>query len=249
MCAVKISLVTVSRNAVATIQRCLDSVFMQNYPDLEYIVMDGNSDDGTWETILKNVAAIHFFKSEPDDGIYDAINKGIKIATGDIVGILNADDYFVNDGVLNAIAECFEENTPDVVYANLEYVSARGKVVRKWRTGNYERNQFNYGWMPPHPTFYARRALFEEFGFYREDYGSAADYELMLRFMYVHALKVRYLDRVIVRMTTGGVSNRDVRNRLLAWQFDFNAMKKNHIRIPLLAIVFKPLRKIFQFIC
>lgn len=249
MIGCKISLITVSRNAVTTIQRCMDSVFVQNYPDVEYIVIDGNSDDGTWETIKKSKTDIHFCKSEPDDGIYDAINKGIRQATGEVVGVLNADDYLVNNGVLSDIVRCFQENMPDVVYADLDYVSPNGQVVRKWRAGNYERNQFNYGWMPPHPTFYARRKLFNDFGFYKEDYGSAADYELMLRFMYVHKLKVCYLDKVIVKMMTGGVSNKDFRNRFLAWQHDFNAMKKNSIHNPLLAIMLKPLRKIAQFIC
>ncbi|WP_316817937.1 glycosyltransferase family 2 protein [Pedobacter nyackensis] len=249
MNGIKISLITISRNAATTIQRCMDSIFMQAYHNLEYIVIDGNSDDGTWETILKNKADIHFFKSESDLGIYDAINKGIIHATGDVVGVLNADDYFVDEEVLSAVAGCFEDKDTDVVYADLDYVGHNDQVVRRWRAGNYERNHFNYGWMPPHPTFYVRRRLFDTFGLYRGDYGSAADYELMLRFMYLNKTKVSYLNKVIVKMKTGGISNRYLGNRLLAWQSDYKAMKMNHINIPLLAVMLKPLRKIAQFFC
>lgn len=247
MVNIKISLITVSRNAVDTIQRCIDSVAMQTYRNLEYIVIDGNSNDGTWELILESKADIHFFKSEPDQGIYDAINKGIWLAKGDVIGVLNADDYFADAQVLGNIAGCFAEGNADVVYADLDYVDSMGSVVRKWRSGKYKYDRFNFGWMPPHPTFYAKRKLFNDLGLYNIDYGSAADYELMLRFMYLNRVTICYLNKVIVKMTVGGVSNRSFNNRLRAWQADFKAMKKHGIKVPLMSVVLKPLRKIGQF--
>lgn len=248
MINIKISLITISRNAALTIQHCMDTVAMQTYPHVEYIVIDGNSNDGTWELILKNKSQLHFLKSEPDLGIYDAINKGIKMATGDVVGLLHTDDYFADDEVLSDIANFFTEKNPDVLYADLDYVDQQDRVVRKWRSGDYQQAKFNFGWMPPHPTFYVKRHLFDDFGLYNLDYGSAADYELMLRFMYLNKLKVGYLDKVIVKMRIGGLSNRSFKNRVLAWRSDFKAMKKHKIRIPLLGIILKPLRKIAQFI-
>lgn len=248
MCAVRISLITVSRNAKATIGRCMDSVIMQDYQHIQYIVVDGNSDDGTWELILENKADIHVLIREADEGMYDAINKGIRLASGDVVGILNADDYFVDEQVLSAIAAYFEAQDPDILYADLDYVDEGDKVVRSWRSEDYTAERFNFGWMPPHPTFYAKRKLFDAFGFYDTSYGSAADYELMLRFMFSNKASAGYLNKVIVHMREGGMSNKHFNNRIRAWRADFKAMKKHGIRFPLLGIVLKPLRKIPQFI-
>jgi glycosyltransferase involved in cell wall biosynthesis len=248
MYKVKISLITVSYNAANTIQRCIDSVVSQTYPNIEYVIIDGNSSDGTWQIILNNEINVHYFRSERDHGIYDAMNKGISYCTGDIIGTLNADDYFANDNVLNDIAQSFEQSRADLLYADLDYVNDDGKVMRKWRSGHYHHRKFNWGWMPPHPTFYARRAIFERFGLYSFKYGTAADYELMLRFMYLNTAKVFYLNKVIVKMAMGGVSNQKLRNRVAAWRNDFNAMKHHKISIPILGIVLKPIRKLIQFI-
>lgn len=248
MCGVKLSLITISFNSVDTIQKCIDSVASQTFGPIEYIVIDGNSSDGTREVILKNKAHIHYFKSEPDEGIYDAMNKGLAQATGDVVGLLNADDYFANVHVLSEIVAVFDQHDPDILYADLDYVDGAGRLMRRWRSGNYAPGKFNWGWMPPHPTFYAKRKLFETFGKYNVDYGTAADYELMLRFMYPNKTKVRYLNKVIVKMVSGGVSNRHFYNRLEAWKYDFKAMVNHKINFPVLGILLKPLRKITQFI-
>jgi glycosyltransferase involved in cell wall biosynthesis len=245
--AIKISLITVCRNAVGTIARCMDSVIRQDYAHVEYIIIDGNSVDGTREMILKSKSDTHLFISEEDGGIYDAINKGIKHASGAVLGLLNADDYFADEHALGQVANVFYSDDPDLLYADLDYVDGKGKVLRKWRSGNYVPDKFNRGWMPPHPTFYAKRQLFDNFGLYNSDYGSAADYELMLRFMYLHQAKVSYLKRVIVKMETGGVSNRNLCNRMMAWQADFQAMKSNGIKNPFIAVLLKPIRKITQF--
>lgn len=248
MSNVRISLVTISYNAEHTIQKCIDSVIRQSYKNIEYLVIDGNSSDATPDIILRNSSHIDYFKSEPDKGIYDAMNKGIMQATGDVVGLLNADDYFANNNVLSDIAASFALSNSDLLYADLDYVNPDGKIIRKWRSGNFALRKFNWGWMPPHPTFYARRELYDHFGLYNASYGTAADYELMLRFMYLNKASVCYLNKVIVKMTLGGVSNQNLFNRALAWKYDFKAMGKNKISIPILAILLKPLRKITQFI-
>lgn len=247
MCDIKISLITVCRNAAGTIQHCIETVKQQSYAHVEYIIVDGNSVDGTQEIILKNKADQHFFISEADGGMYDAINKGIGYATGAVIGLLNADDYFAHEHVLRDIAKVFSLADPDLLYADLDYVDRKGKIIRRWRSGKYVREKFNRGWMPPHPTCYAKKKLFDDFGLYHPDYGSAADYELLLRLMYVNRVRVSYLNEVTVKMTIGGISNRSLQNRVMAWKCDFRAMKDNGLKNPFIGLVLKPLRKIGQF--
>ncbi|TSJ38529.1 glycosyltransferase [Mucilaginibacter corticis] len=175
-------------------------------------------------------------------------NKGISMSTGDIIGILNSDDYFAYNDVISSVAAAFADPDVDIVYGDLDYVDPNGRVVREWRSGAYTEGMFNYGWMPPHPTFYCRRGLFEKLGYYDLQYGTAADYELMLRFMHANTVKVHYLNKIMVKMTTGGASNRSYSNRIKAWRSDLKAMRKNGVSIPLMCIIFKPLRKIFQYI-
>jgi glycosyltransferase involved in cell wall biosynthesis len=246
--ALKISLITVTRNAESTIQRCIESVISQDYANVEYIVIDGSSTDGTLDIINLYKNSIVHFVSEPDKGIYDAMNKGIKIATGDVVGILNADDCFRDENVLSEVAEAFTSNEIDALYGNLEYVKPSGIVLRRWHSGKYNVNSFNMGWMPPHPTFYCNRLLFNKFGYYNLEFGTASDYELMLRFMYLNKLRVFYLNKLMVRMNTGGASNQTLSNRIHAWKNDFKAMGKNGVTIPHLCVIFKPLRKLSQYL-
>ena len=243
----KISIVTVTFNAERTIKRCIQSVINQSFKNLEYIIIDGNSNDKTVEIINTYKKHLQFFISEPDEGIYDAINKGIKAATGDVVGLLNADDFFTSENILNAVSEAFIRQNFDIVYGDLDYINSREKVVRRWRSGKYFPGMFNWGWMPPHPAFYCKRALFDKFGYYSLDYGTAADYELMVRFMHKNKLNVFYLNEVMVKMTVGGASNKELTNRVKAWQFDLKAMRKNGILFPVLTLFFKPVRKIVQY--
>lgn len=245
--SVKISLITVTYNAARTLQTCIDSVMKQSFKQIEYIVIDGNSSDNTCDIIRANIETIQVFKSEPDRGIYDAMNKGIQLATGNVIGILNADDYFADEQVLSNIAQKFEQHNIDMLYADLDYVNEEKKVTRKWRSGKFSSMQFNFGWMPPHPTFYAKKECFDRFGLYKLDYGTAADYELMLRFMHKRAVNVFYLHQVTVKMRTGGVSNHGFKNRINAWKGDLKAMKYHHLLLPMLTIVLKPIRKITQF--
>jgi glycosyltransferase involved in cell wall biosynthesis len=243
----KISLITVVYNAQATIHRCIESVLAQNYTNVEYIVIDGGSTDGTCQIIQRYNPYITIAVSEADNGIYDAMNKGIKLATGDIVGTLNADDFFADNNVLSNVAKTFVQNDTGTVYGNLEYLDPKGKIIRKWKSGEYKEGLFNWGWMPPHPTFYCKRLLFEKFGAYNLQYGTAADYELMSRFIHLNKVTTSYLDQTMVKMTTGGASNKAIENRYNAWKFDYKAMRKNGVLFPFLAIVLKPLRKVVQY--
>jgi glycosyltransferase involved in cell wall biosynthesis len=241
-----ISLITVTYNAEGTIGRCIESVISQNFTNLEYIIIDGGSTDDTLQIISHYKKHINILVSEPDKGIYDAMNKGIQLAHGDIIGMLNADDYFAAADVLNAIAAAFAQQNADILYGDLDYVDANETIKRKWRTKAYVKGLFNWGWMPPHPTFYCKKQLFENFGFYKLGYGTAADYELMLRFMHPNNVKALYLNKVMVKMQQGGLSNKNLANRIKAWKYDLKAMSDNGVLFPLAAIIIKPLRKIIQ---
>jgi glycosyltransferase involved in cell wall biosynthesis len=244
----KISVITVCRNAETTINACISSVINQTYNNVEYIIIDGASTDNTLAIIKKHESHVAVIVSEPDKGIYDAINKGIGLATGDIIGVLNADDFFSGPDVLYSIAAAFKANMADVIYGDLDYVDKKGNVVRKWRSGKYKHGKFNRGWMPPHPTFYCRKELFEKFGNYSLVFGTAADYELMARFIHLKQVPVYYLEMVLVKMTAGGVSNSSYKNRIKALYYDLKAMYNNEINFPPFALMLKPLRKLKQFL-
>jgi glycosyltransferase involved in cell wall biosynthesis len=243
----KISIITVVFNAQNTIERCINSVLGQKFNNVEYIIIDGGSTDDTCKIINNYIGDIDVFISEPDNGIYDAMNKGIALASGDIIGTVNADDFFADDDVLYNVAEVFAEQDTPILYGDLDYIGPNDKVVRKWRSGKYRRGIFNWGWMPPHPTFYCKKGLFEKLGVYKLDYGSAGDYELMLRFIHLNNINAYYLNKVLIKMVVGGISNKSMGSRVQAMGFDFKAMKDNNILLPMVAILFKPLRKMIQF--
>ncbi len=243
----KISLITVVFNAQNSIKRCIESVLAQKYTNIEYIIIDGGSTDGTIQIIEQYKPNINIFLSENDKGIYDAMNKGIKLETGDVIGTLNADDFFADNDVLSQVAKAFDQSNADIVYGDLDYIDPNGKIIRKWKSGGYREGLFNWGWMPPHPTFYCKRELFEKFGAYNLQYGTAADYELMSRFIHLNKLTVYYLNKTIIKMSLGGASNKAFINRYYAWKNDYKAMGNNGVLFPLLAIVLKPLRKVVQY--
>ena len=246
MADLKISIITISYNAKDTISRCIRSVIDQRYNNLEYIIIDGGSTDGTLKVINRYKTHISLLLSEPDGGIYDAMNKGLLHATGDVIGMLNADDVFAAPDTLYSIAKAFNTN-PDIVYGDLDYINPDGQIFRKWRSGAYVKGMFNKGWMPPHPTFYCKKALFEKLGNYSIDYGTAADYELMLRFMHLNDAAIYYLPVVLVKMSTGGVSNKSYINRIKALYNDYRAMRRNNISYPVITLMLKPISKIKQF--
>lgn len=245
----RISVVTAVRNARDTIEGCLESVAGQTCP-AEHIVVDGASSDGTREALERHRGRIARLVSEPDRGIYDGMNKGIALATGDVVGTLNADDFYAHREVLQRVAEAFADPAVDACYGDLEYVDARdaSRVVRRWRAGGYRPRKFFQGWMPPHPTFFVRRRHYRELGAYDESLGTAADYELMLRFLLRHRLRACYIPEVLVRMRSGGASGRSLAARLRANRMDKKAWEINGLRRMPWTIAFKPLRKLIQFI-
>ena len=245
----KVSLITVTYNSAAYLQDCIDSVVAQHYPGIEHIVIDGGSTDGTLDIIKKYDNHIAKWISEKDGNMYDAINKGIKMATGEIVGILNSDDMFASKDVVDAIVDCFHEHQLDAVFGDLVYVNKTNtnKVVRLWQGLPYKRFRFKYGWMPAHPTFYLRRELIDEFGGYESHYYTAADYEFMARYLYRYRISARYLPKLIVKMRVGGQSNDTLKSRLRGNRRDYLAMKKNKIPLPFLASILKPIIKVRQY--
>ncbi|WP_025761344.1 glycosyltransferase family 2 protein [Dyadobacter tibetensis] len=246
----KISIITVVFNGRKTLQSCIDSVLSQDYPDLEYIIIDGNSTDGTQEMVRSYGNKINHLVSEPDQGIYDAMNKGIALASGEVIGILNADDFYTSTHTLSLVAQAFADPSVDASYADLEYVHAQDidKVTRLWKSGEYKSGAFLNGWMPPHPTFFVRRTCYNRYGNFRLDMGSAADYELMLRLIHKEGIKLAYIPSVLIRMRAGGVSNSALSNRLKANQNDRKAWRVNGIKPRFYTLYMKPLRKILQFL-
>lgn len=245
----KISLITVVYNGEKFLQDCFNSVIAQTYPNVEYLVIDGASTDKTLNIIQQNQAHIDYFISEKDQGLYDAINKGIQQATGDIIGILNADDKFATIDVLSSVAEVFMANPAiNGLYGNLDYIHATSdKIVRKWRSKPAIPEDMEKGWMPAHPTLYLKRTLFEEYGNYALDLGTAADYELILRYFYTHKIKTIYMPLLMVKMRVGGVSNQSLKSRYYAFINDYKALKRNKVPNPLFVLVRKKLSKIGQF--
>lgn len=246
----KVSIITVVYNGARTIGQCIESVLGQDFSDIEYIVIDGNSKDGTQEIVRSYGARVTRFISEPDGGIYDAMNKGITLATGDVIGILNADDFYAYGSVISDVAAKMDSADIQGCYGDLVYVDSMDEaaIKRKWISGNYKDGAFLNGWMPPHPAFFVKRELYERFGLFRLDFGSAADYELMLRFIHKAKAKIAYVPKVLVKMRIGGVSNSNVKNRIAANRNDLRAWKENGLKPHFYTLWLKPLRKIVQFL-
>lgn len=245
----KVSIITACYNSAATVRDTLRSVAEQDYPDVEHIIIDGQSSDDTLR-VLCDFPHVRTVVSEKDSGIYDAMNKGVRHATGDIVGILNSDDLYTSSNVISRVMKEFEDDSVDAVYADLQYVRFHdtSKVVRTWRSGRFSKSKFYYGWMPPHPTFFVRRQVYEKVGNFDLSLRSAADYEFMLRVLLKNDFRVRYIPEVIVRMRTGGASNATLKNRVRANREDREAWRINGIKPYFFTIPFKPLRKVLQFI-
>ena len=245
----KFSIITITYNSELTIADTMDSVARQDYPNIEHIIVDGLSADGT-EKIVKSFPHVSKWISEKDRGIYDAMNKGIAVAGGDVIGILNSDDVYIDDQVISTVAKAMEDPTVDTCYADLQYVQQHdlAKVVRTWKSGMYSKNSFYWGWMPPHPTFFVRKSVYEKLGAFNTQLKSAADYELMLRILLKHGFTSTYIPRVIVKMRTGGMSNASLENRLNANKEDRIAWKVNGLKPYFFTLYLKPIRKITQFL-
>jgi glycosyltransferase len=245
----KISIITVTYNSALTITDTLKSVQSQDYPNIEHIIVDGNSQDDTIK-IIKSFPHVSKWISEKDSGLYDAMNKGVQLATGDIIGILNSDDIYAHSSVLSKVGERFMSNNIDALYGDLYYVNAENtnKVVRIWKSGKFKRSNFNYGWMPPHPTFFVKKEVYTKAGNFNVSLKRSADYELMLRILVKYKFKAEYLQDVLVKMRTGGVSGSSWEGRLKANLEDRMAWKINNLEPYFFTLYLKPFRKLFQFI-
>lgn len=244
----KVSIITITYNSESTIKDTIESIVKQTYKNIEYIVIDGNSTDKTISIIKSYGDKITTFISENDYGLYDALNKGISLATGDVVGILHSDDFYTNNHVIQHIVSSFSNSPVDAVYADLYYVDKinTNQIHRKWKAGIYKEGMFLNGWMPPHPTFFVKRTIYEKFGSFNLTLTSAADYELMLRFIHKHKIVVAYLSEFIIKMRVGGKSNLTLKNRIIANKEDRLAWKLNNVKPYFYTLYLKPLRKIIQ---
>ncbi|OEE68078.1 glycosyl transferase [Enterovibrio norvegicus FF-33] len=244
----KVSIITATYNSAKTITDTLRSLELQTYPDIEYIIVDGNSSDETLEIISKNCTRISKVISEPDNGIYDALNKGIRAATGDIVGFLHSDDLFAYEDAVADIVSTIKESNADAVYSDLQYVDKldTNKVLRYWKSKEYKRESMKYGWMPPHPTFYMKKSLYEEHGLFDLSYKIAADYDSLLRYLWKGEITLCYVPTVTIKMRVGGASNRSISNIIHKTKEDIRAL--NNSEVPWAkAILVKNLSKIPQF--
>lgn len=248
---ITISVVTATWNCVETLPDCLASVGRQNYPHREHIIVDGASTDGTVDLIKKHIDQIAVFKSERDKGIYDALNKGIRLATGDIVGFLHADDLYASDDVLLKVAKAFEDPAVCAVYGDLQYVSQKdtAKVIRHWQSNRFNERDLRWGWMPAHPTLYVRREWYARIGGFDTSYRIAADYHSILKLFMQPDFKTVYLPEVLVTMRLGGASNQSLKAIIKKSKEDWRALRSCDFSLPnaMRALAWKNLAKLPQF--
>jgi glycosyltransferase involved in cell wall biosynthesis len=232
----KISIITVCYNSAACIADCLRSVDAQTWPNMEHLIIDGASSDGTLQVIKRHERSWRRVISEPDKGIYDAMNKGVRLSTGTVIGFINADDFYASADVVHKVAEVLNDPSLDACHGDLCYVDPddTASVVRYWRSSDFRPGVFLRGWCPAHPTFYVRRNVYERFGAFDLQYKIAADVELMMRFMEVHRIKTRYIPEVLVKMRVGGMSNRSWSNVILQNREILRALKRHGLEPALL---------------
>ncbi len=244
----KISIITVTYNSVNTLQKTIDSVNSQNHPNIEHILIDGSSTDGTLDLIKKG--KIEKWVSEPDQGMYDALNKGIAMATGDIVGILNSDDYFHDVTILAQVAKAFEDPEVDAIYGDIRFVNPNNpkKTQRYYSSKHWHPGKFAWGYMPAHPSVYIRKKFYDQLGTFKTDYNIAADYELLIRFLHTNKLRTKYLPLLMVDMLPGGLSNQSWKSRWLLNKEIVRACRENGIRTSLLKVSLKYFKKVFEYL-
>ena len=245
----KISIITVVWNNNKTIKNAIDSVLSQTYKNIEYIVIDGASSDGTVEIVQSYGDKINTFVSEKDKGIYDAMNKGIALATGNVIGILNSDDFYASNTIVAEVMNEFKAKSVDSVYGDLVYVNSEdtNKIVRYWKSQTFNEKLFKKGWHPAHPTFFVKKEIYDKYGSFNLDFKIAADYELMLRFLEKEKITSSYIPKVFVKMRIGGESNQSLKNIIQANLESYAAWKKNELYINSFVFLLKPLSKIKQY--
>ncbi len=243
-----VSIITATYNSGKTVRDTLQSIADQTYPGIEHIVVDGGSQDNTL-SIVSEFPHVAKVVSEPDKGIYDAMNKGINLATGEIIALLNSDDFYVSKNIVQKAVDLMQSEKTDTLYGDLVYVDPvqTQKISRTWIAGSFRRKKFLFGWMPPHPTFFVRKNVYDRLGHFDIRLKSAADYELMLRFLFKEKISVSYLREVMVKMRSGGMSNASLSNRIQANKEDREAWRTNQLHPYFFTLWLKPLRKLFQF--
>lgn len=245
---IKISIITAVLNGERTLNDCLSSISQQKDVNVQHIIIDGGSTDHSL-SIINHYPHIQTVIINNKISLYEALNKGIEKATGEVIGMLHCDDTFTSKFILNKVSRCFENKSIDAVYGNLVVVDKKNssKVIRKWTAGNFHYNALKMGWMPPHPTLFIRKTIFQKYGLYNTNLSIASDYELIIRFLFRHKIPVKYLNYPLVVMRNGGISNQTFKNRWIANREDLKAWKLNKLPNPPLLRILKPLRKIFQF--
>lgn len=244
----KISIITVVFNGEKTISDTIMSVSSQDYANVEYIIIDGASSDGTTAIIEKHKEKISVFVSELDNGIYDAMNKGVNLATGDLIGFLNADDIYAHSSVLSRVAATFNRCNVDACYGDLVYVrDDLSKIIRYYRSNRFSPKMLAYGWMPAHPTLFIKRKLFDRHGLFKTDYRIAADYEMVARLFWKHHIRYQYIPDVLVKMRMGGVSTSGVKSNYILSKEIVRACKENDINTSLPRVLLKYPLKIMEF--
>lgn len=244
----KISIITCTYNSQDHVEDSIKSFLAQDYADKELVVIDGASKDKTLDILESYKEHIAVIKSEEDTGIYNAMNKGLDLISGEVFGFLHSDDVYASESVLSKVANEFIEGQTQVVYGDLIYTDASlSKTIRKWTSGSFKRSLFNNGWMPPHPTLFLKTDLLQQGGKFNEAFRISGDYEFILRYLYKMKLMVKYIPETLVKMRVGGESNQSLKNRLKANAEDRKAWRINGMN-PFPATVFKPLRKILQFV-
>jgi len=238
-------LITISFNSKESITETFQSIKNQSFKDYEYLLIDGESKDGTL-TIANKQDHIYKIVSEPDKGIYDALNKGIKNSTGEIIGFLNSDDTFYDENSLKYISDAFDKNT-DCVFGDLIYTDINENIKRVWKGSAFKKGAFKKGWMPAHPTFYCRRSVYEKLGLYDDRFKIAGDFELMLRFLEKHKIRSKYIPKTLVNMKVGGASNNGLKSKLDILKEEFRAFDQNDISINKLSYIFNKAKKIKEF--
>jgi glycosyltransferase involved in cell wall biosynthesis len=248
----KISIITVTFNSVSVINDCLKSVKLQKYENIEHIIIDGASTDGTLSLLESKREQFGALISKSDKGIYDAMNKGIKIASGDIIGFLNSDDFYANNDILSKVAKIFKNNLSlDACYADLIYTDQNdiSKDIRYWKSSKFTPGLFSKGWCPPHPTFFVRSSVYEQFGNFNLNYRIASDVELMMRFIEVHKINVRYIPELWIKMRMGGTTNNNFKNILIQNKEVLHALDSHNLSNNLISFfVHKIISRGLQFL-
>ncbi|MEY2949890.1 MAG: glycosyltransferase family 2 protein [Saprospiraceae bacterium] len=245
---VEISIITAVLNGEKTLSDCLTCISQQKDIKVQHIIVDGGSTDYSL-TIVNHYPHIQTVVIKDKISLYEALNMGIKRANGEVIGMLHCDDIFTSRHTLNTVIQCFKDQSIDAVYGDLVVVERgnKSKVIRRWKAGEFRYDSLRLGWMPPHPTLFIRKSIFQKYGLYKTNFSISSDYELIVRFLYCHKISIKYLRYPLVIMRNGGLSNQTIKNRWLANKEDLKAWKLNNLPCPTLLRIFKPLRKLSQF--